>query len=212
MGAENQIHIKGIIFDYGNVLSLPQQTEAIAKMASVCGLPGPRFEDLYWRLRPDYDLGEINGPSYWNLFARQAGISLTDEQITQLIQFDCESWALPNEHTVRWVMHLHGQGIRLALLSNMPIEISSYLEKAFAPLQLFDDRVYSYQARRVKPDPEIYRECLTRMTLEPSDVLFFDDRRENVEAASSLGIHSILFDTIENAAARARGFNIPVPV
>ena len=46
----------------------------------------------------------------------------------------------------------------------------------------------------------------------PQDILYLDDRAENVEAAVRLGINSVLFDTVEKTASRVEsGFAIPVP-
>jgi hypothetical protein len=46
----------------------------------------------------------------------------------------------------------------------------------------------------------------------PQDILYLDDRAENVEAAAGLGISSVLFDTVEKTASRVeRRFDIPVP-
>ncbi len=44
------------------------------------------------------------------------------------------------------------------------------------------------------PEDEIYRLLLTRYHLDPSQTLFIDDRRANLDAASRFGIATFLFD------------------
>jgi len=45
----------------------------------------------------------------------------------------------------------------------------------------------------------------------PQDILYLDDRAENVEAAARLGINSVLFDTVEKTASRVESqFDVPV--
>ncbi|CAM9003152.1 unnamed protein product [Rhodiola kirilowii] len=44
-----------------------------------------------------------------------------------------------------------------------------------------------------KPDPEFYVEVLRHLQVEPADCIFIDDRLNNVEAASKLGIVGIQF-------------------
>jgi|HubBroStandDraft_6_1064221.scaffolds.fasta_scaffold132200_2 FMN phosphatase YigB (HAD superfamily) len=61
----------------------------------------------------------------------------------------------------------------------------------------------------MKPDPRIYNTCLAEMKLKPGEVLFLDDRPDNVDAASALGIHSLLFDTVESTSRRAKRFDLP---
>src|SRR5437879_9975365 len=46
----------------------------------------------------------------------------------------------------------------------------------------------------------------------PQDILYLDDRAENVEAAAGLGINSVLFDTVEKTASRVESrFDVPAP-
>jgi putative hydrolase of the HAD superfamily len=211
MQPETQIHIEGVIFDYGNVLCQAQHPSDVAGMAAICRLPVAQFDELYWRLRPAYDLGEMDGTSYWNSLAGLRGRSLTGDEIARLIVLDCESWARPNEETVGWVERLHSEGVRLALLSNMPLEISRFLAGSCRALKCFDDLIYSCDVGSMKPDPRIYNTCLAEMKLEPGEVLFLDDRSDNVDAASALGIHSLLFDTVESTSRRAKRFDLPPP-
>ena len=42
-----------------------------------------------------------------------------------------------------------------------------------------------------KPDPRIYKLCLERLGLQPSESIFLDDLGLNVKAAASLGIRTI---------------------
>lgn len=42
-----------------------------------------------------------------------------------------------------------------------------------------------------KPDPRIYRLCLERLGLQPSESIFLDDLGPNLKAAAGLGIHTI---------------------
>ena len=48
-----------------------------------------------------------------------------------------------------------------------------------------------------KPEPEIYHLLLDRLRVAPEEVLFLDDKLENIEAARNLGIVGLQFSTIE---------------
>jgi len=208
----NRIRVRAVVFDYGLVLSLPQQPLAMEKMATLCGIELDRFSELYWKFRLPYDRADLDGPSYWKTVAREAGVSLTGSQIDELFPLDAWSWSRINPGSSRWVKQLHGAGFRMALLSNMPLEISRYLTVHDSWHSSFDHLVFSCDVRRVKPEPEIYHDCLKKLQAEPQEVLFLDDRPENVEAANRLGIHGVLFDTIEKTVARvAERFDVPAP-
>ena len=70
--------------------------------------------------------------------------------------------------------------------------------------ECFDGDVISCEEGVVKPMPRIYDILLERFALDPSDTLFIDDRRENVEAAAAKGIGAFLFDKHDREGSCAR--------
>jgi FMN phosphatase YigB (HAD superfamily) len=52
-----------------------------------------------------------------------------------------------------------------------------------------------------KPDPAIYRYTLEKLGVRPEETLFIDDRQENVEAATALGMKALLFTTVNQLRA-----------
>ncbi|MGA2814616.1 MAG: HAD family phosphatase [Candidatus Acidiferrum sp.] len=211
-GLSHKRLVRTVVFDYGNVLGLEQTLEDMKGMALVCGIPHERFSDLYWKLRSPYDRGAIDGPAYWRAVAGQQELGLSRDQIATLIRLDSESISRPNQDAVQWAKLLHEESVALALLSNMPLELSRHVTKSFPTLSAFEHLIYSCDHGSIKPEPAIYRNCLELLKVVPQDILYFDDRAENVEAAAELGINSILFDTVEKTASRVEGrFEIPVP-
>jgi putative hydrolase of the HAD superfamily len=210
-GLSRRPAVRAVVFDYGNVLCLEQTLEDMKGMALVCGIPDERFSELYWKLRPPYDRGDIDGPAYWTAVVRQQELSLSRDQITTLIRLDSESIIRPNQGAVEWAKLLHREGFPLTLLSNMPLELSRHVTKFFPRLSTFEYLIYSCDYGSIKPELAIYRNCLELLKVDPQEVLYLDDRAENVEAAARLGINSVLFDTVEKTASRVESrFDVPV--
>ena len=206
------VHPTAIIFDYGNVLCTPQLAADIDAMASVLRLPAARFSELAWRFRLAYDAADLDAVRYWNTVAEAASRSLTPAEIDRLVALDNASWTHPNPAMLDWARRLREAGIRTAILSNMPSPVREYLDGC-AWLPEFDHRTFSCDVRRTKPNREIYQHCLAGLGVEPSEALFLDDRDENIRAAQELGIHALLFTTLEQAAADMDGrFSLPVPL
>jgi putative hydrolase of the HAD superfamily len=204
--------VRAVVFDYGNVLCLEQTLEDMKGMALVCGIPHERFSELYWKQRPPYDRSDIDGPAYWTSVVGQQELGLNKDQIATLIKLDSESITRPNQGAVQWAEVLHREGFPLSLLSNMPLELSRYVTKFFPSLSTFEHLMYSCDYGSIKPELAIYRKCLELLKVAPQDILYLDDRAENLEAAARLGINSVLFDTVEKTAARVESqFDIPVP-
>ena len=215
-GLSQKRSVRAVVFDYGNVLCLEQTLEDMKAMALVCGIPHERFSEIYWKLRPPYDRGDIDGPAYWTAVIGQhegqQELALNSDQIATLIKLDSESIIRPNQSAVQWAELLHHESFPLTLLSNMPLELSRHVTKSFPGLSTFEYLIYSCDYRSIKPELAIFRNCLELLKVDPQDILYLDDRAENVEAAARLGINSVLFDTVEKTAARVESrFDIPVP-
>lgn len=58
---------------------------------------------------------------------------------------------------------------------------------------MFDGIVISSRIQMVKPERQIYEYLLGLYQLESAETIFIDDMRENLAAASSLGIQTIRF-------------------
>src|SRR5581483_10818394 len=80
----------------------------------------------------------------------------------------------------------------LALLSNAPTTLARRIEH-FSWMPKMRHMFFSCDLRLTKPSLEIYERVLRELATEPELVLFVDDRLENIEAAASLGMKTILF-------------------
>ncbi len=52
--------------------------------------------------------------------------------------------------------------------------------------------VTSFEARSLKPSPEIFRYAERKLGIDPEETLFIDDSRANLEAAARLGYNTAL--------------------
>ncbi|MCL8025127.1 HAD family hydrolase [Nocardioides bruguierae] len=97
------------------------------------------------------------------------------------------------------VAGLRAQGIGVHLGSNQERNRAEHMNRVFGYPDLFDSICYSYLLGVAKPDPEYFRRCLARIAdatgeVDPADVLFIDDRADNVESARSVGLAGICWD------------------
>ena len=200
------------IFDFGYVLSLPPQPSDYHRLAALAGIDGRLFEEIYWGKRTDYDRGTIDGPVYWRRIAKAAGKELTPAQIDSLIAHDNAVWMRANPVMMEWVRALKSGGLKIAVLSNMPIEISTYMRQHAPWFRDFDYVCFSAEVQLAKPDAAIYHACLKVVHSKPEECLFIDDRTENVEAARTLGMQALTFVSVRKLAVDVRPFNLPAPL
>lgn len=204
---------RALIFDYGQVLSLPQNRERRRRMIELSGLEEERFLAGYRRHRLDYDRGVLPGERYWarvlGLADGAAGGGFPDSgRLRELLEEDALSWMDLNGPVLRWALGLAEQGLPIAILSNMPREILTAMRASprFDWLERFTVRVFSCELGLVKPEPEIYRYCLAELGLGPGEVVFLDDDEGNVAGARRVGIETEHFrpgeTRVEELAAR----------
>ena len=152
----------------------------------------PEFRDAYWAYRLSWDRAELDGTTYWQKVAAALGLSFPAPAIAELTRLDIASWLHLNDGTVALVEELRATGYPLALLSNAPAEVA----EAIADLPLagaFAHRAFSCFLGTAKPEPECYQAVLGMLGARPADVVFVDDRPENVAGAAALGIHGVEF-------------------
>ena len=91
---------------------------------------------------------------------------------------------------------------RLAALSNSNELHWERHSEEIGVTALFELAISSHQVGFAKPDPRIYLEALRRLAVAPEAVMFFDDVRANVDAASALGIRAFQVEGIGGLRGR----------
>src|SRR3546814_4776786 len=72
----------------------------------------------------------------------------------------------------------------------------------------FRDVLVSGEVRLTKPDPAIYRLALERFDLRAETALFVDDRQDNVDSATTLGMRAHLFRDAASLRAGLRAVGL----
>ncbi len=200
--------LKAVVFDYGGVLVEYQQAAELRRLESLSGLDSKGFHAAYWEFRLAYDRGDLDGPAYWAEIARVTGRTYPAETLKALVEVDSQSWTHLNERMVRWVRKLQAAGITTAIISNLSIELRTWLE-GMDWVRACRQRTYSCDIRVAKPDAPIYRHCLEGLGLRPEQTLFLDDKMPNVEGARAVGMNALLFTSADNLAPQAATMGLP---
>ena len=92
---------------------------------------------------------------------------------------------------------LKSNGYKLYYLSNICSQFldESKKHKHIMDLMMnFDGGVISGPLHLIKPDEQIYQVFFKKYNVDPSDALYIDDNKKNIEAGNRLGLHTYLFD------------------
>jgi putative hydrolase of the HAD superfamily len=183
---------KTVIFDYGDVISLPQSVADRAIIEALAGVDPARFWRSYQAHRLELDLGAEGARAYWAQIARDTGATWDEARLHELWVADLRSWMSVNPGTIEVLSDLRAGGTRLALLSNAGPDYGSYFRGGL--LGDFFDAVYvSGELKLLKPEAAIYEHVLSDLGIAAVDTVFIDNRADNVRGAESLGITGHVF-------------------
>jgi putative hydrolase of the HAD superfamily len=193
--------IKGIVFDFGGVISAAHDETFWAKAKALTGWSREEIWAGWRKHRWMLDADFITPQGLYYLIGKDMGAVPHAQTLDRLAEMDYDSWAVPNPETLAWARELKDAGFKIGILTNMPTNFIPWFNRAAADFRaLADAEVISGAEHIVKPDPAIYALMAKRLELPPESLCFFDDMLPNVEAAQKCGWQSAQFTSV--AAAR----------
>ncbi len=188
--------IKAVILDYGQVLVRCPTAEEFGRMAEMFNVSFASFYELWEASRGPYDRGDLTAEEYWLKLAAETNSSINREQIEILRQVEIEIWAHADRDMLDWLSQLHAAGFKTGLLSNMPVDLMTYVLANCQWMENFTFKTFSCEVRLLKPDPAIYEHSLRGLGVAAAEALFVDDRENNIQAARTLGMRAIQFRSV----------------
>ncbi|WP_448918894.1 HAD family hydrolase [Holdemanella biformis] len=177
--------LKNIVFDLGNVLVKFDSNELIYSFLNERQEEVKSFYfDSLWN---EYDQG---------LYSVEEMIEKGVKQFPELelsikkLMYHWTEFVIPLKDNVAYIKDLKRLGYNVYILSNIPEDDTKYL-RSLGVFDTIDGGVFSYEYKKIKPDPEIFHILLEKYNLKTSECLFLDDRKDNVVAASNLGFKTI---------------------
>ena len=99
------------------------------------------------------------------------------------------------EDSLDLIRSLRGRYDLYVLSNNNPVSRGYFREmmkkEGLDTEEVFTKEFYSYELKMLKPSREIYERVIEGVGRKPEEILFIDDARDNIEAASALGITTL---------------------
>jgi putative hydrolase of the HAD superfamily len=94
---------------------------------------------------------------------------------------------------IEWAQRLQAAGIRTGILSNIGDAMTDGLLRKLEWLSGFDHHTWSYRLLLAKPEIAIYEAAAQGLQTPPANILFIDDKLENIAAAGTSGMQAIQY-------------------
>ena len=189
-----------IYFDLGNVLLRFDHDRAARQMAEVAGTTPDRVWEVVFAgdLELRYERGEISTADFHEVFCRQTG---TTPPLAAILNAASDIFE-PNPSVISLLGQLQQNGHRLGLLSNTNDAHWSFIKTTFPDLPRgFEVIALSFELNSLKPEPGIYAQAARLAGLDPAQILFIDDRPENVSSATDARFDAIQFQGYRQSLA-----------
>lgn len=190
--------IKAVILDLNGVFV--QSPKLSERFQEKFGIPSEEFISALKDIMPKIRMPNAGDSfSYWKPYLDKWGLSLTRDEFFDF-WFNGEK-EVPE--MIDLAKKLKEQRIKIFILSNNFIERATYYDQNFPFLKEISEKIYySWQTGFVKPNPEAYKLMLSENNLKPEECVYFDDSKENVKVASSLGVKSYTFTNPEDIKSK----------
>lgn len=201
-GTEQKLNIPGrvVVFDYGEVLSMSPSDLDRRAILDTAEAEDATFWPAYWAHRGELDHGLITIPEYWARIGADLGLEFGPAQLQRLWAVDFRSWISVEPGSIDILHDLHRGGTRMALLSNAGFDFGDPFRRA--PFAVYFEQVFvSAELGLLKPDPQIYRHIARELGIDPSEMVFVDNKKENVEGAESIGVTGHHFTGVQGLRA-----------
>lgn len=200
--------MKTLLCDIGNVLLFFSHFRGFEQMGKVLGVdPHILYKEMVeHELDVRYEIGEISTELLCNYFKSLATRTHTPEE---LIHAWCDIFT-PNNALLPVIGALKALGIRLVLISNICDSHHQYIFTRFPFLKSFDDGIFSFQVKAIKPSPLIFEKALKVANCKPSECFYIDDVKEYVDAARTHDIDAEQYLNMELLMnqLKTRGINL----
>lgn len=172
---------KAVVFDLGKVLvdfDYSKAAQALAARARVSAAEVTRLIDQS-PLLVTYETGQLATEAFYKKVCDATGFCGDLDEFGRLFG----DIFTPIDPMIELHAQLRKRGVPTYIFSNTNELAVAHIRKTFPFFANFDGYIYSFQEGALKPDEKIYPAVERRTGLAGPEILYIDDRIENIETA-----------------------------
>jgi len=200
--------IKYIAFDLGGVLVENKESDLERELSSILGIDSKVLRLASSDFKPLTTTGEMSLLEFYEGILEKLHLDTTTPQNLLETHLKIHESVLTsrNERVVDIVKKLKEKH-HVISLSNVEREIMESTRRN-GLYDLFEENFISVEMGMKKPDFNIYRKMLLDLGVKPSEVVFIDDKQENVDAGNYLGIISLRYENPDQLLGSLRQLSL----
>jgi HAD superfamily hydrolase (TIGR01509 family) len=193
-----------VAFDLGKVLVDFDYHIAVSRMAARSTLPPDGIKTFLGQSHAiiDYECGRLTREEFYEQARKATGFRGTIEEFGEF--FADIFMEIPPMIEIH--AELQRRGIPTYIFSNTNDLAVEHIRRCFPFFRNFDGYIFSYEVGVMKPGAKIYEALEKLAGQRGADIVYLDDRPENVAAGASRGWRTILHETPEKTRAALEQF------
>ncbi len=197
---------KIVVFDLGKVLVDFDYRIAISRIAARSTLPPDGIKTFLGQSHAiiDYEAGRLTREEFYERARKATGFRGTLEEFGEFFA-DIFTEIPP---MIEIHAELRRRGIPTYILSNTNDLAVEHIRRSFPFFRNFDGYIYSYEVGAMKPEAKIYEALEKLAGRRGADIVYLDDRPENVGGGAARGWRTILHETPGKTRAALEKFKL----
>jgi len=190
---------KVVVFDLGKVLVDFDYTIAARKIAARGTMPAEQIKKFidHSPLLCRYETGRLTKEQFYAEVCAATGFRGGLDEFSHFFS----DIFVPIEPMVQLQAAVRQRGVRTYIFSNTNELAVTHIRQSFPFFSNFDGYIYSFEHGAMKPDARLY-EVVERLACRRSaEILYLDDRPENIAAGAARGWQVLLQESPEKTRA-----------
>jgi putative hydrolase of the HAD superfamily len=195
-----------VAFDLGKVLVDFDYHIAVSRIAARSTLPPDGIKTFLGQSHAiiDYESGRLTREEFYEQARQAIGFRGTIEEFGGFFA-DIFTEIPP---MIELHAGLHRRGVPTCIFSNTNDLAVEHIRRNFPFFRDFDGYIFSYEVGAMKPDAKIYEALEKLVRRRGADIVYLDDRPENVAGGAARGWRTILHETPEKTRAALENFRL----
>jgi putative hydrolase of the HAD superfamily len=182
--------IRGLIFDFDGLI-LDTETPEFEVWQEIYGVYGQSLPLNEWQAALGASFAAFDPVQYLSTKVNvplDHGAIHTDHRLRalQLIHQKSAQPGIPET-----LAQARAAGLKLGIASSSPLRWVEPLLRQLNLYEYFDQIVCRDHVTKIKPDPELYLLCTTKLGLSGDEVMIFEDSPNGIRAANAAGIFCV---------------------
>src|SRR5665213_438718 len=172
-----------IVFDLGKVLVDFDYSIAARKVAARSTKQVPDLQHFLGSspILQRYESGQLTRQQFFDEMRQTTGFTATLEEFSA----DFADIFVPIAPMIGLHEELRQRGFLTYIFSNTNDMAIEHVRHNFPFFKHFDGYIFSYEVKSMKPQPKIYEAAETMTGRRGADMIYIDDRAENIEAGAA---------------------------